>query len=367
MKTKTKLAYDRITYIKPGTTETKTMFQVYAPSAPSVLLLETSSLREAKKAVAAGKVPKKSQPQPRNAEMRKPLLLSQSVKLALVHLVNRLRDGTYTSLKPAVQRMVQCGDYKEFHGMTELDVYGLFHQHADAIKKAADFPPHNEFYDTVVTHVATAAWQGGCAALVAATVASLTIPVFDLVRGQELAKRILTVAAVAKLPVLFVGPEGSSKGMLVQAAAELGVTAHALRAPATKTMSQAWVTRWNRTPAARRYRDAHTLTLELCPVTHRDMLGKVPGTTLAETKARITRGIASAFTDVETFRKFVANDDSLRALLKQATEELHLLPSAYEMVARTAYAIAALEGEKEYKLTHLCEAIQYALIYRMPR
>lgn len=181
--------------------------------------------------------------------------------------------------------------------------------------------------------------------------------IWEKIKGQELAKRAILVAAVQKQPIVFFGPTGSSKSMLVCAAARLGVPAFELTTPDTGG-TPAKLKAWMGKAATRRILARGQLFLEVQPPSLRDLSGRAQGTSLDDAKRQLARATPQMLQQL-TASTLNTLDGTAATLLGQAQRELRLTPPEIDTVILTARSIAALEAATTILVTHVAEAVLY--------
>lgn len=179
-----------------------------------------------------------------------------------------------------------------------------------------------------------------------------------IIRGNEMAKRALTVAIAGNHSILFVGPPNSGKSMLRAAAIHhIGpVTFEGRPCPCgffgsprvSCECSDSRITRHRaKLPVA-------DLTVEVVPPTERDLQGR-PGTSSAEL-SRI----------LDAYRTFPSRElgEDCRNILKAACAELNIDADVRERIVAVARTIANLDHSETIQPAHLTEAINYRAFRR---
>ena len=178
---------------------------------------------------------------------------------------------------------------------------------------------------------------------------------FALIKGQEHAKRALTVAAVGNHTVLFYGPPNTGKTLLVRAAATLSVIAYEMRlCPCgyyghplqTCTCTTARIKRHLRQRAT--MIRAADIQLGIDPVPARLLESSRAGTSLPVIRDTIERAKPNAATFA---------DES--GVFKQAASELKLDARCIATTKRVAISIARLAGHQTTSAEDILEAANY--------
>ena len=182
-----------------------------------------------------------------------------------------------------------------------------------------------------------------------------------LIRGNECAKRALTVALAGNHSILFIGPPNSGKTMLRAAAIHyIGpVTFEARPCPCgylgsplvACECSDATINRHRaKLPVA-------DITIEVVPPLQRELNAR-PGTGSAE--------ISAVLTDLPTYTD-IALCEVCQNLLRCACTELSIDAKARERIIAVARTIANLDRSKRIQPAHLTEAINYRAFFRYHR
>jgi len=178
-----------------------------------------------------------------------------------------------------------------------------------------------------------------------------------IIRGQEMAKRAVVVAAAGGHSIHLVGPPNTSKTMLRAVALELGLAETFESRPcpcgyATDPRRDCKCTARQIERQRARFPTAD-ITIEVPPVPERELSSKLQGTTLAEMRQQI--GDMAQHKSVEL-------DEPGRTLLKAAVSDLGLDAATRETVLRVARTIANLDGRENIEPSHVCEAINYRML-----
>jgi predicted ATPase with chaperone activity len=178
-----------------------------------------------------------------------------------------------------------------------------------------------------------------------------------IIKGQEMGKRAVVVAAAGKHSLHLVGPPNVGKTMLRAVTLELGLAETFESRPCpcghytdprrdckcTARQVERHVAKF---PAA-------DITVEVPPVPEREMSSRLLGTTLAEMRQQI---------DSMTHHESLELDEHGRTLLKAAVSDLGLDAATRETVLRVARTIANLDGCENIEAPHVCEAINYRML-----
>lgn len=184
----------------------------------------------------------------------------------------------------------------------------------------------------------------------------------QLIRGNEMAKRALTIAVAGHHSILFVGPHGCGKTMLRRLAADLGHTAsfEALpcqcgnvnnpKLPCECTTKQVASYRRKAWPVA-------DMTVEVPALPTREILAeRTPDTS----REQIVDTIARMYTQEFSVNSPLSSD--CHNLLKASINELGLSAREVATIREVAVTIARLDGVSEVRASHICEAINYRML-----
>ena len=184
---------------------------------------------------------------------------------------------------------------------------------------------------------------------------------FVFIRGQETAKRALTVALAGYHSVALVGPTGQGKTMLLKAADAIYTIV------ANKLVSTEFSLNDIGTRASKRrqhlqfLRDAKAfdLHIEVPKVPFYELTGKGLGTATEHVTKRVieARKFGLDHTDLTL-------DTDCQQLLKAAYNELGFTRATIPIVTRIARTIANLDQSDKIQVFNLAEAIQYRLFDR---
>jgi predicted ATPase with chaperone activity len=181
---------------------------------------------------------------------------------------------------------------------------------------------------------------------------------FGRIKGQEAAKRAVTIALAGQHFIILIGPSGHGKSMFIEAARAIDPQFRAKE-----------VTIWQKLLKDNpQQRQRHLEPLSRLPA---DMHVEVPALPFREW-AGIRRGTDSITirAAVERARAFAASNqditlsESCLLLARQAYDELHLTPRAMDAAIRVARTIADLDASEHIHEQHLAEAVQYRLLDR---
>jgi predicted ATPase with chaperone activity len=177
----------------------------------------------------------------------------------------------------------------------------------------------------------------------------------NIIRGNEMAKRALLVAAAGNHSILFIGPPNCGKTMLRAVALELGLgsTFEARPCPCGYHGSphyscECTSSKINKCRAAWPLAD---ITVEVVQPPQRELNGR-PGTGVAEMKDQVAR--MSSYTDLTL-------DQDSTNLLKCACNELGIDAAGRERTIAIARTIANLDGSERIEARHVCEAVNYRM------
>lgn len=174
------------------------------------------------------------------------------------------------------------------------------------------------------------------------------------IKGQEMAKRALTVAIAGQHSILFVGPPGCGKSMLRALGRRLGLIetyeAHPCPCGHYSDPRAACACTVGQIASYRRGWPTAQIFCEVMPVLARDMLTNFRGTT----EEIIRQWLTSAGP-----RPADKLDQYAESLLKAAIGELALSAEQVATFRSVAVTIAALDGASIVEARHISEAINY--------
>jgi len=178
-----------------------------------------------------------------------------------------------------------------------------------------------------------------------------------IIKGQEMAKRAVVVAAAGKHSLHLFGSPNTGKTMLRAVALELALaeTFESRPCPCGYANDPRRDCRCTARQVERHIAKFPTadITVEVPPVPEREMSSKIHGTTLAEMREQIDN--MAQHTSLEL-------DEHGRTLLKAAVSDLGLDAATHETVVQVARTIANLDGRENIEPSHVCEAINYRML-----
>jgi predicted ATPase with chaperone activity len=178
-----------------------------------------------------------------------------------------------------------------------------------------------------------------------------------IIKGQEMGKRAVIVAAADKHSLHLFGPPNAGKTMLRAVALELGLAETFESRPcpcgyasdyrrACKCTARQIERRIAKFPPA-------AITIEVPSVPEREFSSRSQGTTLADMQQQIT--------DMAPHESLKLDEYSGN-LLRAAVTEMGIDVAAREVVIRVARTIANLDGCENIQSQHVCEAINYRMV-----
>jgi len=173
-----------------------------------------------------------------------------------------------------------------------------------------------------------------------------------IIKGQEMSKRAVTVAAAGSHSILFVGPPGQGKTMLRALLAALGHDESYEARPCPCGFRNDLVCTCTVAKLERHFAKLPQteITMEVPRVPARELAARTPGIDLAEIRAAIDH--AAHYSDLTL-------DEDNNNLLRAAASELHISAARRESTVRVARTIANLDNSETIRPMHLCEAINY--------
>lgn len=181
-----------------------------------------------------------------------------------------------------------------------------------------------------------------------------TADICGIIKGQEMVKRAVLVAAAGQHSLLTVGPSGTGKTMLRAMAAELGLH-ESFEAWSCKCGGFGDLLRaCNCTPrqlnAVRSKWPACEITIEVPRVPERELHSSLRGTSAEDLRQQLREQI--------TVTSLVLDEASKR-LLACSVSEMGFDGHVRDSIVRVARTIANLDGSEAIRPQHLCEAINY--------
>ncbi|MGO9113025.1 MAG: ATP-binding protein [Thermoguttaceae bacterium] len=181
----------------------------------------------------------------------------------------------------------------------------------------------------------------------------------SIIRGNEMAKRAVVVAAAGNHSILFVGPPNCGKTMLRAVALELGLGATFEIWPCPcgyrNDPRRACECRSSQIERHIRKLPVVDICIEVVCPPEREMRSTTPGTTLAEIKHQI---------ETKTGHESLELGDDSRNLLRAAVSEYALDADVRNRILAVARTIANLDRSEWIEARHLCEAINYRVFVR---
>ena len=179
------------------------------------------------------------------------------------------------------------------------------------------------------------------------------------VKGQECAKRALTVAIAGKHSILLLGPPGCGKSLLRSVARQFGLlgTFEARCCPCG----------YFNDPRHKCRCTAMQIQRHLAKLPDTDISVEVPPVPVREWQSNL-RGTSSG-----DLKRYLAGmgplpplvlDETGNSLLRSAASEYGLSAASLDRTLRIAATIAALDHSAQIGVTHVCEAINYRRLGR---
>ena len=178
-----------------------------------------------------------------------------------------------------------------------------------------------------------------------------------IIKGQEMGKRAVMVAAAGKHSLHLFGPPGCGKTMLRAVALKLGLAETFESRPC---LCGYWTDPRNECRCTAKQVERHwakfppaDITIEVPPVPERELSSGLPGTSVADMRQQIKDMAQHASLEL---------DEHSRNLLRAAVIELGMDAGVREIVIRVARTIANLDGSENIQSQHICEAINYRIV-----
>ena len=179
------------------------------------------------------------------------------------------------------------------------------------------------------------------------------------IKGQEMAKRALTVAIAGKHSILLLGSPGCGKSMLRSVARQFGLldTFEARSCPCGYANDPRHECRCTATQIQRHLAKLPDtdIRVEVPPVPAREWQSGLRGTSSSDLK-RYIAGIGPL--------PPLVLDETGSSLLKTAASEYGLSAAVLDRTLQIAATIAALDHSAQIGVSHVCEAVNYRRIER---
>lgn len=175
-----------------------------------------------------------------------------------------------------------------------------------------------------------------------------------VLKGQEMGKRALAVAAAGRHSLLIWGPSGCGKSTLRWAAYKLNLveTYEALCCPCGNLTDPHRTCRCSITQIERHRAKwpITEITIELCPVPEHVLASTAQGTTLADVRKYLAQ---------RTSYLSLTLSEPCADILRHAVTELGITAKQRAVILRVARTIANLDPSEFIRESHLSEAINY--------
>ena len=183
---------------------------------------------------------------------------------------------------------------------------------------------------------------------------TLNVDLGQQIKGLEMGKRAMLVAAAAGQSILLMGSSGSGKTMLRAYGYQLGVKvsfeAHPCLCGYRGSLTNPCTCSFDSLGAYYLGVPKSDLFIEVCPATQREMETKLKGTSVETYQKQIKE--AKKHTSLQL-------DQPSESLLKAAVVELGLSNRDRERILVTARAIANLGWCEQIEASHIAEAVNY--------
>jgi magnesium chelatase family protein len=184
------------------------------------------------------------------------------------------------------------------------------------------------------------------------------------IKGQQTAKRALTIAWAGGHSILLTGPRGTGKASLRDAVSETHATVmdscacgNFTAVGKLCTCNERFLYRWRQRFA--RTANQHDITIECPEVPAKYLMDSSKGETLSEIEARVIR--AREFAVDHTSLKL---GDTAARLMEMASRRMAFTPGDYNAALRVGRTVANMDQSAELQAKHLAEACQYRSLQR---